>query len=212
MGIHFEAGLTYMIRGTITGICDFEAEHEQTKTNQHVQIEVPEKWRGTFKHGETYEIRIGSVSRKQALLSDQETRLGDIWDWELVAGWIDIEGCYIADASHGTYAVRIYQKEKLPMIGICAFLRAHGVDCTVVSTLTPNPSNPSQKCRGYSLVTWGAEGLARIIRNTEPYIRTQNKRNQIAHCKEELAKPRKRLEEKVIRARLMLGIAPEGSV
>ncbi len=52
--------------------------------------------------------------------------------------------------------------------------------------------------------------MAKVIRNTEPYIRTRNKRNQIARCRAEIAKPRKRLEEKVIRARLLLGIPPEG--
>ncbi len=80
----------------------------------------------------------------------------------------------------------------------------------MLTPLTSNPSDPSKKCRGYTIVTWGPEGLAKIIRNTEPYIRTQNKRNQIARCKEELARPRRRLEEKVIRARLLLGIPPEG--
>ncbi len=212
MGLHFEAGLTHLIRGTIVGICDFGVEHEQTEANQHVQIEVPEKWRGAFRHGETYEIRIESVARKEITLSEQEIRLGEIWDWEMVAAWIDTEGCYIADASTSTYTVRIYQKEALPLSGICAFLRAHGVECTVTSTLAENPRDSCKKSHIYELVTWGAEGLARVIRNTEPYIRTQNKRNQIIQCKEELARPRKRLEEKVVRARLLLGIPPEGNV
>src|SRR6267143_4126348 len=115
VGLHFEAGLTYIIRGMITGVCDFEAEHEPTESNQHVQIEVPKQWRGAFKHGETYEIKILSVSRKEIVLSEQDTRLGAIWDWELVAAWIDTEGCYVADASNSTYTVRIYQKESLPL-------------------------------------------------------------------------------------------------
>jgi hypothetical protein len=82
----------------------------------------------------------------------------------------------------------------------------------MTSTLADNPRNLSKKSLIYELVTWGAEGLAKVIRNTEPYIRTENKRNQIAHCKQELARPRKRLEEKVVRARLLLGIPPLGTV
>jgi len=106
--------------------------------------------------------------------------------------------------------ISIYQKEKQPLEGICAFLRGNGIECSVVPTKHADPRDSSKLCYGFALVTWGADGLAKAIRNTEPYIRTQNKRNQIVHCKEEIAKPRKRLEGKVIKARLLLGIRPEG--
>jgi hypothetical protein len=209
-GFHFEIGPTYIIRGKVVGICDFEVEHEQTESNQHVQIEVLARFRNGFRHGETYEIRISSISKLEVVLSEQEGRLGAIWDWVQVAAWIDTEGYFQADASTSAYRVGIQQKEKLPLMGICAFLRRRGLNApwpplrartrgSLPRLVTDSPSS-----------TWGAEGLAKIIRNTEPYIKTQNKRNQIARCKKELAKPRKRLEEKVIRARLLLGIPPEG--
>lgn len=209
-GFHFEVGPTYLIRGTIIGICDFEVEHQQTESNQHVLVEVPERWRGRFLHGETYKIGISAIVKKEMVLTEAEPRLGATWDWALVAAWIDTEGCFEANASHSTYRVSIYQKEKLPLAGICAFLRANGVECSVVPTKHANPRDSSKLCHGFALVTWGADGLAKVIRNTEPYIRTRNKRNQIARCRAEIAKPRKRLEEKVIRARLLLGIPPEG--
>lgn len=190
--------------------CDFESEHEQTETNQHVQIEVPEIWRGAFKRGETYQVRIESITKQEVALSEPEAKMGGVWDWVLVAAWIDTEGCFVANASCSTFTVSIYQKEKLPLIGICAFLRKQGVECTVYPTTTTDSRDPTKTRHGYVVVAAGPEDVAKVIRNTEPYIRTQNKRNQIAHFKAELAKPRKRLEERVIRSRLLLGIPPEG--
>ncbi len=101
----------------------------------------------------------------------------------------------------------ITQKEKTPLVGICGFLRTQGVTCAITRREAVSPRDGSKKGHVYSLYTWGPEGLAKIIQNTEPYIRTQNKRRQIEKCKRELAAPRKRLEEKVIRARMLLGLA-----
>ncbi len=42
VGFHFDVGPKYLIRGRVVGICDFEPMHEQTETNQPVQIEVPD--------------------------------------------------------------------------------------------------------------------------------------------------------------------------
>ena len=131
----------------------------------------------------------------------------DLWDWALIAAWIDTEGSYIANASRSTYSVLITQKEKTPLIGICGFLRAQGIACTIRRKEGVSPADNSKKCHAYFLQTWGPEGLAKIIKNTEPYIRTKNKRRQIERCKRELAAPRKSLEEKVIRARMLLGLA-----
>lgn len=205
-GITLEQGLTYTIRGKIGEICGFEVQHEQTTTNQHVQIEVPKASRHRFEHGETYELIVESVSKKQTILSEKEIRMRDVWDWVLIAAWIDTEGSYIANASRSTYSVIITQKEKAPLIGICGFLRTHGIACTVRRKEGVSPMDSSKKCHAYYLDAWGPEGLAKIIQNTEPYIRTQNKRRQIERCKRELAAPRKRLEEKVIRARMLLGL------
>ncbi len=84
-GITLEHGLTYTIRGRIEEICSFEVQHEQTTTNQHIQIEVPKASRHRFEHGETYEVIVESVSKKLTILSEQEIRMRDIWDWVLIA-------------------------------------------------------------------------------------------------------------------------------
>lgn len=52
----------------------------------------------------------------------------------------------------------------------------------------------------------GHEGLAKIMKNTEPYIRTKNKRRQIEKCKRKLAVPRRRLQEKAIRPKMLQGV------
>jgi hypothetical protein len=168
---------------------------------------VPKASRHRFLHGETYEVIVDSISKKVTILSEQEIRMRDIWDWVLIAAWIDTEGSYVANASRSSYSVMITQKEKAPLLGIRGFLRTQGIACAIERRESVNPSDPSKKGHVYSLYTWGPEGLAKIIKNTEPYIRTKNKRRQIERCKRELAAPRKRLEEKVIRARMLLGLA-----
>ncbi len=204
-GFKFQEGKHYVVKGKVEGICDFEAQHEHTSTNSHVQIEVPSVHAGRFKHGETYKILVELVAEKRTKLSAEEERLRREWNWPLVAAWIDTEGFYYANSAGGMGA-SICQKERKPLEGIAAFLRNEGILCGINERPCRSPRHNERTSKVYDLVTWGPEGLAKIILNTEAFIRTSNKREQIRRCKERIAAPRKRLEEKVMRARKILGL------
>lgn len=50
------------------------------------------------------------------------------------------------------------------------------------------------------------EDVATVVKNIEPYIRTENKREQIREFKDSLSKPRKRLHGGIMKARKILGL------
>ena len=48
--------------------------------------------------------------------------------------------------------------------------------------------------------------IARVVKNIEPHIRTENKKTEIQEFKDNLAKPRAKLRASVIQARKIPGI------
>ncbi len=93
------------------------------------------------------------------------------WTWRDVAAWFDTEGSLgvYSHADHRVYTLSITQKERAPLDGIAAFLSEQGVKCEV-----------TRNRRGIHIANVRTlEGIATVIRETRPYVRTERKREQI---------------------------------
>ena len=204
MGVVLEDGKTYAVRGRVEGICNFEAQHEQKPGVAQIRIEAPREHLDEFKNGETYKLTFESLVERETAHHGDQFQLKEKWSWPLVAAWIDTEGYYRADARIGHFYRGITQGEKEPLDGICDFLRDEGIPSQVSFRKRKDTRLKKGASEGYELHAWGPEGLAEIIRNTEPFIRTAKKQQQILHCKEQITAPRAKLQEKILRARRIL--------
>lgn len=93
------------------------------------------------------------------------------WTWRDVAAWFDTEGSLgvYSYAHHRKYTLEITQKERAPLDGIVAFLSEQGTKCGVI-----------RDRKGVHYVRLQTlEGIATVIRETRPYVRTERKREQI---------------------------------
>jgi hypothetical protein len=172
MGGALETGKTYLINGKIGDICDFNARLQETGYSDDVKIYVPFDQVGRIRPGERYSIQVVGVREVVQTNEGRPRALDGYWDWKTVAAWVDTEGWYQSKVR--AWRAIISQKEREPLDGIHDFLRGEEIPSVVYHTL-----------RGYyELRTMGGiEAMAKFVLKTEPYIRTNNKREQIAKFK-----------------------------
>lgn len=194
-GVQFEQGKTYEISGRIENICEFKARHSESGYNNYFPFTVPREYATKVIPGEKYRIFIDSVKEREPE-PIVESRANEEWDWKMVAAWVDTEGSYITHEGTSCRAV-ICQKERQPLEGICRFLEGEGIPCYIIKTRGDN----------HILGTKGGpEVTAKFILRTEPYIRTSNKREQIAKFREYISRTRKHESYRRKRARKILGL------
>jgi hypothetical protein len=107
------------------------------------------------------------------------------------ASWIDSEGAI-------THEIMVSQDERQLLEDYCEGARRDTVECRVI---------PATE-KGYNAVIEPIVSVAKEISLTEPYIRTQRKKQQIQAFKTRLATPRRRLATSIIEARRILGLTP----
>lgn len=191
----FETGRAYMIQGSLGNICSFSSLLRETGYSEVHHVYVPSESVANFHPGEKYEVRIEKVEETQIINETPSRRVDDFWDWKTVAAWADTEGQYQSERS--PFRAVISQDDREPLEEIHAFLLGESIPSVVYDMGNGH----------YQLRTLGGmESLAKFILKTEPYTRTQNKREQIAHFKE-IMKTRKKYENVHKRnARRILGL------
>ncbi len=197
-GVKIEEGKSYLIKGEIEGIGNFQKTLRSCAVGQEMPIYASKEFQSKVEAGKQYNVTIDSIERlpgKSDSWAGIESKGDREWTWRDIATWIDTEGS-IYTASRGSYYVSIAQKEKKVMQEICGFFDEQGLSC-----------NLSHDNRGvYHVVVNDTEHIARIIKNTEPFIRTENKKMQIDRFKEKISEPRKTLKHGIIAAREILGL------
>jgi len=191
-GMVIEEGATYKIRGEIRGVGLFEKKLRCAAAMQDVPIFVPYELKHKVELGKEYEIAIDSIERIPSVRDSWERRDNPSlpWTWKEIASWIDTEGRISGYAD-------IAQKDKKVIEEICTFYENHGL----------HPNMLLQKEVGcYHASLHKIDDVATVVKNIEPYIRTENKKEQIAQFKERLKAPRKRLYSAIINARRILGL------
>jgi hypothetical protein len=115
-----------------------------------------------------------------------------------IASWSDTEGTLGSIGNiGGRHYLAIGQKDKKVIQEICTFLEREGV----------KPSMRLDEHTGvYYAIVNRADHIAMIIKNIEPFIRTDNKKMEIADFKQHIARPRKKLQRSIIEARRILEI------
>lgn len=94
-------------------------------------------------------------------------------DWRVVAAWIDGEGNLTtrergANNSHRDYCLDISQKERAPLESILSFLRSKGIKAKVVE----------RRHDTNSLQVTSVSDIDRVVKETLPFMMTDNKRMQ----------------------------------
>ena len=85
---------------------------------------------------------------------------------------------------------------------IALFLDAHGVSSSLLMDKTTGV---------YNLHVFGAGIVARVIKEIEPFIRTENKIAQISEFKKSICRQRKKLWPSIREARDVLGLTDKAS-
>lgn len=181
-GTRFGRGKVYDIEGRIGNVCDFKTWHTETGRDNYFPIHVPQDSLTKVTPGEKYQIRIDSIRERTRHPLENRSEGPSIWDWKMVAVWIDTEGTYYGKGN-SSFCVTISQKERGSLEGITDFLARKGIDSVI--------HKQSESDNYYLKTKGGIESLARIIVMTEPYITTSNKKAQIEAFRAELAKPKK---------------------
>ncbi len=198
-----EANESYRIKGRIEGVCEFEKLLEKPTVKQ-IKFYPPLKYENQIKAGEVYRMTIDTIEKEEKkhetwmLVDNPDSGRG--WDWKDVASWVDTEGTILIHTNRGgRYDVAICQKERKVMEELGRYLyREH----------FPVSMNLQKNTGVYTLHVSGAENVARLTKEIEPYIRTENKKEEIDALKESLMKPRKLLWPSIRKAREILGLNP----
>jgi hypothetical protein len=195
-GISIEEGATYKIKGEIEGIGQFEKKLRSVAAGQDMPIYVPHELKSKVELGKEYKITIDSVERIPSVRDSWEKleRPSREWTWKEIASWIDTEGRINSETS---FYSDIAQKDKQVIQEICGFYEEQGL----------HPNMVLQKSVGcYHARLAKVEDVAMVIKNIEPYIRTENKKEQIQQFKEKLSAPRKSLRSEIREARKTLDL------
>jgi hypothetical protein len=195
-GVPIEEGATYKIRGEIEGVGPFEKKLRSVAAGQDMPIYVSHELKDKVVLGKEYKITINSIERIPSIRDSWERleRPSNAWTWKEIASWIDTEGRI--NSEDACYA-DIAQKDKRVIQEICGFYEEHGL----------HPNMTLQKSVGcYHANLRRVDEVAIVVKNIEPYIRTENKKEQIQRFKEKLSAPRERLHGVVREARKALGI------
>jgi hypothetical protein len=132
---------------------------------------------------------------KNGLTNDADGEAG-AWAWRDVSDWIDTEGLFGIYPRKRSYSVQVVQKESRPLRGLASFVCSAGIPCRL-----------KRNKRGiYTAVITGLVNVAKVIRETEPYIKTHNKQRQIKRFKNSLLKDKKSWKASTLAARGILGI------
>ncbi len=92
----------------------------------------------------------------------------------------------------------VAQKERKVLQELCGFLDKHGLQ----------PRLRLDRPGGvYYSEVYGTDRIAKIIKNIEPYIKTENKKRQIEQFKDKLIEQRKSLRPGIRIAREILGLS-----
>jgi hypothetical protein len=195
-GVSIEEGATYKIIGEIEGVGRFEKKLRSVAAGQDMPIYVPHELKDKVELGKKYRITINSVERIPSVRDSWEKleQPSMPWTWKEIASWIDTEGR--VNTENGYYA-DIAQKDRKVIQEICAFYDEHGL----------HPNMTMQKSVGcYHAHLHRVDDVATVIKNIEPYIRTENKKEQIQQFKKSLSEPRRRLQGGIMRARKILDL------
>ncbi len=193
-GVAIDEGATYKISGEIEGVGQFEKKLRSVAAGQDMPIYVPHELKSKIGLGKEYKITINSVERIPSVRDSWEKleRPSIEWTWKEIASWIDTEGRI--NSKTGFYS-DIAQKDKRVIEEICGFYDEHGL----------HPNMTLQKSVGcYHARLARVDDVATVIKNIEPYIRTENKKEQIQQFKERLSAPRKSLQSGIREARKIL--------
>jgi len=201
-GLELEEMRDYVIRGMVDGVGPFKKVLERCAARQDVPIYLSSELSKKMTVGADYLIRIDSIEKLGLRpQSWQGLQLNELrpWSWKEVGSWVDTEGAVCSKTNKGTgnYQVIISQKEKRVLAEIAYFLNQQGLRSYISLTKSTGV---------YALHVGGAEAVARVIREIEPYIRTENKIHQISVFKESICWPRKRLWPSISKAREILGL------
>lgn len=190
----FERGKKYRITGSIGGVCKFSSTLQETGYSETHCIRVPLENRPLFEAGKKYDVWVEAITE----IPVEQNHAGEadkFWEWKTVTAWTDTEGQY--QGSKPPFKATISQDEKEPLGGIHQFLLREGIPSVVYDMGDGH----------YQLRTLGGmESLAKFILHTEPYVRTQNKLNQIKQFKEWLEKRSKHENVHKRNARRILGL------
>lgn len=192
-GIEFDDNKVYVISGTLGRTCEYKLKHWRGAYSNELTIAVPKEYTPKFVPGVKYELAVNTIEIFDAFSEGK----AEEWSWPLVGTWTNTEGSYVVNKNSSVCAV-ISQKEREPLVGIGSFLRNEEIPSGIVV----------QRGKYFQLKTYGGpEAMAKFIKQTEPYIRTQNKKDQIARVKEEIGRVRLHDNVHLKRARYILGQA-----
>lgn len=197
-GIAIEEGESYKIHGEIKGVGSFVKRLRSLAARQDIPFYVPAILKSKITVGASYSVKIHSMEK---IASHETWRFldgipGDDWTWRDVAIWIDTEGSIHAD-EFGSRYLRIGQKDEKVIQQICAFFRKHSIVCSMFL---------DENTGVYYASVDRTDHIAWVIKNVEPFIRTENKKREIVAFKRYLAMSRKRLQAVIIEARQILGV------
>lgn len=150
--------------------------------------------------GQAYVVDVDSIEKLVRPKPWEGIKLEELgpWSWREVASWVDTEGAICCrNEKGGNYQIIISQKEKTVLAEIAYFLDQQGLKSSL--NLTKNTGV-------YNLHILGAEIEARVIKEIEPFLRTENKRIQISEFKKKICEPRKLLWPSIRNAREILGL------
>ena len=195
-GMAIEEGATYKIKGEIEGVGRFEKKLRSVAAGQNMPIYVPRELNSKVELGKRYRITINSVERIPSIRDSWEKleRPSNEWTWKEIASWIDTEGRVNAE---GGYYADIAQKDKRVIQEICGFYDDHGLRPMMIL---------DKSMGGWHAHLHRVDDVATVIKNIEPYIRTENKKEQIRQFKESVSKPREKLHGGIRNARKILGL------
>lgn len=198
-GVVVEEGESYQIRGRIEGIGDFEKRLRSLAARQDIPFYAPSDVRSSIMVGAQYSVRIDSIL-KMAGRDDWHNRDEtdyDDWTWRDIAAWVDTEGSIHANQTKGSRYLRIGQKEKKIIQQIWTFLKSHSIECSMFL---------DENTGVYYVSVDRTDHIALVIKNVEPFIRTENKKREIDAFRKFLAVPRKRLHAVILEARKILDV------
>jgi hypothetical protein len=196
-GINFKEGKTYLIRGKLDDVCEFEIRHHESGYGNQLTVTAPKGYAENFRLGSKYKVYVDKI---QEVVGEFPTKKSESekWDWKLVAAWVDTEGSF--STKPNTLRATITQKERGPLEGIRSFLEKEGIRSKIISTYKWDREY-------FNLITKGGmEDLATFVVNIEPYIRTNNKKEQIARLRMEISRKTKLDSVHRKNARRILGL------
>lgn len=192
--IHFEPGRSYRIFGTIGGLASFDRVLHERGYGEVCHVSVARRDAAHFGSGERFDVQVDSVEEVRTT-EEPNREIDEFWEWRTVAAWTDTEGQYQSGKSR--FRAVISQDEPEPLEGIRSFLLREDIPSVVY-----NMGNGHYQLRTLG----GMESLAKFVLSTEPFIRTQNKMEQIERFKEMIRSHQKYENVHKRNARRILGL------